>query len=148
MYVYNIWIFHCKVLSRWSMIHKHHIICNGSIKGFLCFAEWSGLILQDSQGPLRVSHLMVRKVIMISLSPQALWFVTLSVLFCSQHSSLQSKFPLHRHTIPCSSFVLRLLSVVCEQHGTNVSTQAQRIIFLLLLLYVQFYRKSVNVLLH
>lgn len=73
------------------------------------FCRVGSLILQDSLRPLGLSHLRVRKVIKISLSPQAWCFVTLAVLCCSQHSSLQSTFPLHKHTIPCSSLVLSFL---------------------------------------
>lgn len=88
------------------------------------FCGVGSLILQNILRPLGLSHLRVRKVIKISLSPQAWCFVTLAVLCCSQHSSLQSKFPLNKHSIPFSSLsflIWYLISI--EQISVNNNQQ-------------------------
>lgn len=92
-----------------SMIHETSNNLLQEYQRLVVFCGVGSLILQDSLRLLRLSQLRVRKVIKISLSPQAWCFVTLAVLCCSQHSSLQSTFPLHKHTIPCSSLVLSFL---------------------------------------
>lgn len=92
-----------------SMIHETSNNLLQEYQRLVVFRGVGSLILQDSLRLLRLSQLRVRKVIKISLSPQAWCFVTLAVLCCSQHSSLQSTFPLHKHTIPCSSLVLSFL---------------------------------------